>query len=186
MSFRILNKKVVTPLFLISLTFLVWTISYKLNINLWWPSIITFIVIWGVVYNLNKKFGDTEDIDFFPKKIFALNIKPKLILSIILIFLSILLFLFYDTQNDNTANKKGGVFAGTVFNENNEPVDSVIILLQELDILDTTDNYGRFNFGNLDTSYNSISVIAYKIGYKTYEAEGSIGNNNYNFTMTKK
>jgi hypothetical protein len=179
---KILQKKIVNPLFLFSLTFLVWTFSIFYKINIWWPSLAQFVIIAGSLYGINKKFGDTDDIDKFASKIFNSSLKTKLILSTIFIVLSVLIFI----DDQNSIEDVTRSFAGVVWDSEGEPLSKVEIILPELNLIDTTDDKGRFAFAIADTNLITISLVAKKEGYNTYDAEGSVGNLYYNFVMVKR
>jgi len=146
---------------------------------------VLFLVI-PTAYYFIKKYISTRPVDELIKNLFGTK-KSVLIFSITLVLFSIAIIAVYEidifTKNQIIRNNK---FGGVVWDNDSEPLSKVVKFLPELNLADTTDNQGRFSFIILDTNLTTISFIAQKNGYKTYEAEGSIGNRYYNFNMTKR
>lgn len=144
-----------------------------------------FIVV-PTAYYFIKKYISIKPVDDLIKNFFSTN-KSVTIFSIALVLISIVIITVNETdvfsKNQMTRNNN---FSGMVWDEESEPLSEVIIFLPELNLFDTTDHQGRFSFVIHDTTSKSISFIARKEGYKTYEADGSVGNPNYNFNLIKK
>lgn len=147
---------------------------------------IPIITIGSAVYLLLKKYLPIKPIDNFLNRIFG----SKIIVSFICgIFIMISAFIIAQKEFSifsNDQSFQAQKFNGIVWDEQNEPLNNVIVYLPELNIYDTTDILGRFSFNISDSNFTVITFIAQKEGYKTYEAEGSVGNPNYNFNMIKK
>ena len=158
-------------------------ISILLIYYIWIGVVFTAIAI---TYRLFKEIFSSNDIVIFIKGLLQKrNVK---IFLIVLMLTTSGLFILLNNLNNNTKTEKTNsrYFGGLVWNEKNEPLSNVVILLPELNLIDTTDMLGRFSFENLDTNYSTVSIIADKLGDATYEAEGSIGNTNFNFILRKR
>lgn len=179
------NNKFINPLFYLSIVYFLWTLSFKFGLSNWWQAIISFLLISGTIYGLFKKFTTTAELDSIPQKVF--NSKPltKIYLSLILITVATML-IFIPTKAVVGQSLTNNNFGGMIWDHENEPLTDVLVSLPELNLVDTTDVYGKFYFESLDTNFTSITIIAYKDGYHTFEGEGTIGNLYYNFNMTKK
>jgi len=146
----------------------------------------SIITITSVAYLFLKKYYSTKPIDDLLKRIFS-NKTSVIVFCSVLIFISMIIIVHKEFHIfSNNLPKISQRFNGTVWDEENEPLNGVIVFLPELDIYDTTDNNGKFSFPISDTNLVTVSLIAQKEGYKTYEAEGSVENPNYNFNMIKK
>ncbi len=144
------------------------------------------IIIVPIVYQLLKKRVSTKPIDELLNKIFN---SGKLILTLSILLCLIGLVIIITNENNMLFKEKNIIerkFGGIIWDEGNEALSDVIITIPELNLLDTTDIFGRFSFVIKDTNLISVSVIAQKEGYYTYEAEGSVGNTSYNFSMKEK
>jgi hypothetical protein len=146
---------------------------------------VLFIVI-PTAYYIIKKYISTRPVDELIKNLFGSK-KSVLVFSITLVLFSIAIIAVNEIdifpKNQMIRNNK---FGGVVWDNESEPLSKVVIIIPELNLIDTTDNQGKFLFNDLDTSYSTIAVIATKVGYHTYEGEGSIGNSNFNFILRKK
>lgn len=146
---------------------------------------VLFIVI-PTAYYFIKRYISTRPVDELIKNLFSTKISV-LVFSITLVLFSIAII----TVNEIDVFPKHQVirnnkFRGTVWDNESGPLSKVVIILPELNLIDTTDSKGRFSFTILDKTLKSVSFFARKKGYKIYEAEGSVGNPNYNFNMIKK
>lgn len=108
-----------------------------------------------------------------------------LIILLIIIALSIIGFNEREVILRKT-NSDHYVLGGIVWNEENEMIPDVIIILPEYDLIDTTDRYGRFSFKVSKPKSLSVSIVAQKEEFQVYESEGSFGNSHYNFIMKRK
>ncbi|MCP5063666.1 MAG: hypothetical protein GY936_14560 [Ignavibacteriae bacterium] len=104
------------------------------------------------------------------------NIKFRKNLTILIwsIILSMLIFHF-NLISDTTVEKRSiKTFAGIIWDENNQPVDSVLVFLPEYNIIDTTTILGKFEFQIESEKEISINIIAKKKGYHTHDSDGTI------------
>ena len=144
------------------------------------------LVFIPIALQIIKKYTSISPIDNLIKRMFKTN-KTIYLLCIALISIGVIAIVV--NESNNWGNEKISfinIFGGVIWDERNEPLSEVIIFLPELNLTDTTDSQGRFYFENVDTNYSSITFIAYKEGYSTYEGEGSVGNSNFNFILRKK
>ena len=154
---------------------------------IYWNVIVgaLFIVV-PTAYYFIKKYFSTKQVDELIKQIFHAK-KSILVFSIILYLISLIIITINEfdifSKGQQVKNKN---FSGIVWDEMNEPLTGVILFLPELNFYDTTDSQGRFSFIISDTTLTLVSFIAQKDGYRIYEADGSVGNPNYNFNMIKK
>ncbi len=141
------------------------------------------ITIPTVVIPLAKKYLTFGNLDEQIKK-FLSSKRVKIILSIILFLASVVLYLVNSKEGDSKIVIRE--FAGIVWDENDEPLPNVIIVLPELNLRDTTDDLGMFKFFINNYKYPTVDLIATRVGYETFEGEGSTDNKSYNFKMIKK
>ena len=92
-------------------------------------------------------------------------------LIIIIWFLIVGMVVFHYSSIAVTANESTNMktFAGIIWNENNEPLESVIVFLPEYNKYDTTNDFGKFEFYIQSDNEITVSIIAKKDGYHTYD-----------------
>ena len=154
---------------------------------IYWNVIVGIVIfVISLAYRFINKYLSTAPIDDSIKKIFKNKI--FLIVLCLILFFSAVSIIFFNEINrfPINASQKNISFNGIIWDEQNEPLNGVVVFLPELSIYDTTDKLGKFSFIISDTTLITVSLVAQKEGFKTYEAEGSIGNPNYNFIMIKK
>lgn len=173
-------KDIITSIILF-LTFLL--LIFVLSIYCSYLAGIAVGIIPTVVIPLAKKYLTFGNLDEYIKKTLNRN-NSKIILSTIL-FLTSVCIVFFNSSNENI-DLMEKEFAGMVWNENDEPLSNVIVVLPELNLKDTTDDLGMFRFVINNFGQTTVSLIATKEGFETYEAEGSVGNKSYTFKMYKK
>jgi hypothetical protein len=77
-------------------------------------------------------------------------------------------------------------FRGIVWNEANEPLENVEVLLPEFGLSASTDKNGAFAFRVKAQRQRPVNVIARKEGYLTYDGDGTLGNTSFSFIMRRK
>lgn len=162
-------------------------IFFGLVLLIYWNVIVGIIIfVISLAYRFINKYLSTAPIDDSIKKVFKSK-KFLMVLCLILFFSALSVILFNEIDIFSKISPQKNIsFSGIIWDEQNEPLNGVIVSLPELSIYDTTDKLGKFSFIITDTNFVTVSLVAQKEGYKTYEAEGSIGNPNYNFNMIKK
>jgi hypothetical protein len=158
-------------------------ISILLLYYTWIGLVFTAIAI---TYKLFKEIFSSNDIIIFIKGLLQKR-SIKIFLIILMLTTSVFLFILNNLNNiKKTERVNPRYFGGLVWDVESEPLSGVIIFLPELNLIDTTDEKGRFSFTIADTNFITISLVAQKDGYDTYDAEGSVGNMYYNFVMLKR
>jgi hypothetical protein len=76
-------------------------------------------------------------------------------------------------------------FGGIIWNEAQEPLDGVEVLLPEFGRSAFTDKNGAFAFQVKAQRQRPMNIIARKDGYITYDGDGTLGNTSFNFTMRR-
>ena len=148
----------------------------------------------GLVYYLIEKFelfhqSQTTNeksltqfiIDKFKddKFIYSVNI---ILWGLILIMISIQIF--YNEEKESSVESIK-TLSGIIWNENNEPIDSVIVFLPEFNKYDTTNSFGKFEFHVQSDSEITINIIAKKEGFRTFDSDGTLGSTSYSIILKK-
>ena len=76
--------------------------------------------------------------------------------------------------------------AGVIWDEGQEPLPGVEVVLPELNLTTMTDRNGAFAFQVKDQKQRTVDFIARKDGYKTHNADATLGNTSMNFVMRRK
>jgi CarboxypepD_reg-like domain len=76
--------------------------------------------------------------------------------------------------------------AGVIWDEGQEPLPGVEVVLPEFNLTTTTDRNGAFAFQVKDQKQRTVDFIARKDGYKTHNADATLGNTSMNFVMRRK
>ena len=79
-------------------------------------------------------------------KIENIKFRKNLTIFIWLLMFSMLVFNILFISITTIENSSIKTFAGIIWDENNEPIDSVIVFLPEYNLNDTTTNFGKFEF----------------------------------------
>jgi hypothetical protein len=87
----------------------------------------------------------------------------------------------YLTNNKETEQILGGI----VQDENGKCLTGVSVILPEYNLNDTTDWMGKYLFKLQAYKQIKVTLIATKVGYLTYKANPTLGNNNNNFILEK-
>lgn len=80
------------------------------------------------------------------------------------------------------------VFAGSIWDSNNEPLTGVrvsLLLNEKLLASGPTDNLGRYTFRVTAPPEADITLLAQKDGFHTEKRYTQLGNTNFNFTMSR-
>jgi hypothetical protein len=80
------------------------------------------------------------------------------------------------------------VFAGSIWDSNNEPLSGVrvsLLLNEKLLASGPTDNLGRYTFRVTAPPEADITLLAQKDGFHTEKRYTQLGNTNFNFTMSR-
>ncbi|MBK8944374.1 MAG: hypothetical protein IPM32_03790 [Ignavibacteriae bacterium] len=134
----------------------------------------------------NLKLTDYQSFEcFFKYKFKSINFIKKVCIVIWLFI--IIEFGTYFLLNDQNSEKENNVktFSGIIYDQNGEPIDSVIVFLPEYNKFDTTDNFGKYEFKVQGNKEITININAKKKGYYTYDSDGTLGNRSYNFILKK-
>ena len=75
--------------------------------------------------------------------------------------------------------------SGVIWDEGHEPLPGVEVVLPELKLVTMTDRHGAFAFQVKAPKQRTVDVIAKKDGYMTYNADATLGNTSFNFTMRR-
>jgi CarboxypepD_reg-like domain len=75
---------------------------------------------------------------------------------------------------------------GSIRNETNDPLPGVQVSLPRFNLTKTTDSLGQFQFEVTASGQETVALLAQKLGYKTYEADVTLGNTSLGFAMRKK
>ena len=142
-------------------------------------SLVYIIVEYLEIFK-NSKTTNFKSLGQFLKEKFKNN---KFIKNVVIIIwlLIVIMFLFNSLPYKNKIEP----FAGIIYGESGEPLDSVVVFLQEFNKSDTTNSFGKFEFNIESNNEKTINIIAKKDGYHTYDSDGTLGNRSYNFILKK-
>lgn len=74
---------------------------------------------------------------------------------------------------------------GAIRNESNDPLPGVQVSLPKFNRTTMTDPFGQFRFEVKASEQDTVALLAQKPGYRTYEADVTLGNSALGFTMRK-
>jgi hypothetical protein len=76
--------------------------------------------------------------------------------------------------------------SGVIWDEGHEPLPGVEVVLPEFNLATMTHQNGAFAFQVKAQKQRTVNVIARKDGYKTHDADTTLGNNSLNFITRRK
>ena len=76
--------------------------------------------------------------------------------------------------------------AGVVWDDNNDPLSGVSVVLPEFNLKTVTDHHGMFKFEVKAKKQRSVNLVGSKLGFETYDADPTLGNTSLNFKMRRK
>lgn len=75
--------------------------------------------------------------------------------------------------------------SGAIRSEDNHPLTGVQVSLPQFTLTTITDTFGQFRFEVTAAEQETVALLAQKPGYRSYEADVTLGNTGLGFTMRK-